>query len=253
MNAAIKMSKSHPVKTASVGFMLLLAGAFSQAPKKIDPWLINNAQIGPNPIEMPVGSSYTARVEYPNPDGPMSPLKAKVAWSISPVAAGISIDPISGKITVAAGVPAGTTAVVHADINDGVRKISAKLLVFNPADIPLYGDWTIQKILLCDETKPYTPPGTAIRVGEHWRFYADHKIYIGRPMGIAATTKLIGDYQLDLKSSIVKVIATWPKGKPDEEWKFEIPDAQTMKLTLPAKDEKSQVCGYVVTRGPNAN
>ncbi len=246
------------VKTVFIGSMLFLAGAFalSQTPKKIDSWVINNAQIGPNPIEMGPGTSYSARVEYPNPDGPMSPLNAKIAWSISPVVKGITVDAASGKITVAAGVPAGTTAIVRADINDGLRKVSAKILVFNPADNPLYGDWIVQKILLCDESKPYTPPGTAIRVGEHWRFYGDRKVYIGKPMGIAATTRLIGDYQFDLKSGMVKLVPTWPKSKPAEEWKFEMVDAQTMKLTLPPMTgenaEKAQVCGYVVTRNAPA-
>ena len=62
---------------------------------------MNNAMIGPDsPIEIRVGSSYQARAMYPVPDGPLIPLKAKVAWSIEPAVKGLSIDS-AGNISVA--------------------------------------------------------------------------------------------------------------------------------------------------------
>ena len=220
-------------------------------PQKLDPWLLDNARIGPDsPIELAPGSSYSPRVEYPNPDGPMSPLPAKIVWSIAPVVEGINIDSDTGKIIVDSSVPAGTTAIVHAEVNGGARKLSAKLVVFSAAENPLRGDWLVKSVIACDGSQKVMPPISSPQMSDHVKFYVDRKIWIGRPFGIAATTRLTGDYQVDLKAQMVKLIPSWPKGKAAEEWKFELAGEGEMKWTLPdaIKDEKTQVCGYRLSR-----
>ena len=79
---------------------------------------------------------------YPVPDGPLFPLKASVTWSIEPAVKGISIDK-TGKISVDADVPHGTTATVRGDVENGRRKLSRKIYVFHPDMNPLIGQWHV--------------------------------------------------------------------------------------------------------------
>jgi hypothetical protein len=233
-----------------VGMFLFVGALVSSQDKKLDPWVLNNARIGPgSPLEIAAGSSYSARVEYPNPDGPTMPLPAKIVWSIAPSVEGIRIERDSGKITVDAGVPSGTTAIVHADVNNGVRKLTAKILVYRAAENPLVGHWTVKSALGCGESQQALPAEAAGRFARHWVFHADRTIWIGQPVGIAAGVKLSGTYEFDLKFGKLTLVPTWPKGKPPEEWKLELISGQEMKVVLgQPQDDKGQVCGYVLTR-----
>ena len=122
----------------------LLASVALSAQKASD-WALNNAMIGPDsPIEMRAGATYQAQAMYPVPDGPLYPLKAKVTWAIEPAVKGISIDQNSGKISVQADVAHGTGTTVHANVENGRRKLTAKLYVFHPEADPFIGSWNVE-------------------------------------------------------------------------------------------------------------
>src|SRR5262249_55291645 len=128
--------------------------------QKKDEWALNNAQIGPDsPIEVPVGSSFVVQVMYPVPDGPLFPLKETVVWSIAPAVQGITIDAASGKITVAAEVKHGTTAVVHAEVAGGRKKLQATVYAFKADENPLVGRWKIDSSIACGEANELKPAG----------------------------------------------------------------------------------------------
>ena len=234
-----------------VASVVIVAACLAQ---KSDKWAIQNAQIGPeSPIEVPAGSSYNAQVMYPVPDGPLFPLKAQVQWSIAPAVKGISIDARTGKITVDAGVAHGTTTTVRANVNHGVRKLTGKLVVFSPAENPLVGSWTVKSALGCGDTQQVLPAEATGRLERYWSFHADRTVWIGQPIGIAAGVKLSGTYEYDLKSGKLTLTPTWPKDKAPQEWKFELISAREMKvMSAQPKDDKTQVCGYVLSRTAGA-
>ncbi len=86
---------------------LAIACSAQKPASKGDDWAIQNTGI--DPIEIAAGTSRQMQVTYPVPDGPSFPLKASVAWSMEQPVKGISIDE-TGKLTVDANVPHGTTA-----------------------------------------------------------------------------------------------------------------------------------------------
>ncbi|HEX7285208.1 MAG TPA: hypothetical protein VF532_03455 [Candidatus Angelobacter sp.] len=223
--------------------------------KKLDRWVLDNAHIGPDsPLEIPAGSTYNARVEYPNPDGPTMQLPATIVWSIAPAVKGINIDRDSGKITVDAGVPSGTTAIVHANVNNGVRKLTAKVFVYSATENPLVGHWTVTSALGCGENQQSLPSEVAGRLTRHWSFYADRKVWIGQPSGIAAGVKLSGTYEFDQRTHTLTLTPTWPKGKAAEKWKLELMSREEIKVASgQPQDDKGQVCGYVLSRNSPIN
>jgi len=95
---------------------LAIACSAQKPASKGDDWAMQNAGI--DPIEIAAGTSRQMQVTYPVPDGPSFPLKASVAWSMEQPVKGISIDE-TGKLTVDANVPHGTTATVLADVGKG--------------------------------------------------------------------------------------------------------------------------------------
>jgi hypothetical protein len=225
--------------------------ACSQKPKA-DKWALNNAQIGPDsPIEVAAGTTYAAQVMYPVPDGPLFPLKAGVAWSIAPAVKGISIEPQSGKITVAATVAHGTTTTIHANVAEGRRKLQAALHVFRPDENPLIGTWKIDARIACGEAN-------ALKVASHpeaipgptWRFHVKPDFFVGREYGIAAGVRLAGIYELDVKAAKLKLITQWPKNKPETNWTLTFADAgKTLYLRPVETNEKLEAgCSYVLRR-----
>ncbi|HEY2363898.1 MAG TPA: hypothetical protein VGK36_22455, partial [Candidatus Angelobacter sp.] len=90
---------------------LAIACSIQKPKAEPDDWAMQNAGIGE--IEIAAGSSRQLQVTYPVPDGPSFPLKASVTWSIERAVKGISIDK-TGKLTVDADVPHGTTATILA-------------------------------------------------------------------------------------------------------------------------------------------
>ena len=224
-------------------------------PQKAARWDMVNAQIGPDsPIEIPVGGSYQAHVAYPTPDGPLIPLKAAVVWSIKPEVKGIAIDPSTGKITVAKEVAAGTTATVHANVANGTKKLTAKVVVFNPADIPLMGGWRVQSVVACDEGQKVVLPHSSAHLNDHWGFRVDKTVWVGVPIGIAATMRWYGTYEHDVASGRIKFARQWVGGSTTEEWKVEMLSDQEVRLSIlqpPAPADN--VCAYVLTRSMEAN
>ncbi len=242
------------IRAVCVAMMvLLLCGAC--AAQKANDWAINNAMIGPDsPIEVPAGSSYQAQVAYPVPDGPLYPLKAKVAWAIEPAVKGISIDPGSGKITVQAEVAHGTSAMVLANVDNGRRKLTAKLYVFRPEVDPLIGSWSVDSKVVCGqsgEMQVPKPPLSAL-TGLEWKFHADGQFWIGRAMGIAARIFLSGEYVLDGKGHMVVLNTKWPPNKQSSRWSYAVKEngAKLLLRPLDAEYGSASGCSYILERRP---
>jgi hypothetical protein len=230
----------------------LFAAADSFAQKKEDQWVIQNAQIGPDsPIEVRAGGSYVVQAMYPNPDGPLSPLKASVQWSIAPAIKGISIDTKSGKISVDASVPHGATTTVHADVNNGRRKLEAKLYVFRPEENPLIGRWYVDPQVACGDAQESKSPVARPRSfhGTNWKFHVDQKVWVGKEMNIAAGTWLMGDYTYDLKSARIKITTKWPVNKPVSNWSYVVKDGGKTLLLHPLEpwEDLEPGCSYILT------
>ncbi len=225
--------------------------ACSQKPKA-DEWALNNAQIGPDsPIEVTAGATYAAQVMYPAPDGPLFPLKAAVAWSIAPEVKGISIEPQSGKITVAAIVAHGTTTTIHADVAEGRRKLQATLYVFRPDENPLIGAWKIDARIACGEANELKDASRPAAIpGPTWRFHVKPDFFVGREYGIAAGIRLAGIYELDVKAGKLKLITQWPKNKPETNWTLTFADAGKTLYLRPVETSENLEpgCSYVLRR-----
>ncbi|HEY5028202.1 MAG TPA: hypothetical protein VIK39_07320 [Candidatus Angelobacter sp.] len=224
--------------------------AQKQAPKP-DEWPIHNALIGPDsPLEIRAGASYQARAMYPVPDGPLFPLEANVAWSVEPAVQGISIDP-TGKISVDAAVPHGATAIVHADVDSGRRKLSAKVYVFRPDENPLIGAWRVDTRVVCGETQEIKAAAArplSLR-GNNWKFHVSQQFWVGKEHNIAAGVRLAGTYELDLKASKIKLTPTWPK-KPTSNWTYLVKEGGMTLILQPQEpqDELEPGCGYILLR-----
>jgi hypothetical protein len=226
----------------------------SSQPQSADDWAMNNAQIGPNsPIEIAAGGSYDAQVVYPVPDGPLYPLKANVVWSIESPVKGITIDPKSGKITVAESVPHGTTTSVHADVARGKRKLESKLYVYSPKVNPLIGGWNIQSTTPCSGGNQPTEGKESANSGRDllWRFHADNQFSIGRPFGLRAASLQQGTYEYESSARTLKLNPNWPRGSSESNWKVALEDnGKTVQLKAAKPQEgHGNVCGYTLGHG----
>ena len=186
---------------------------------------------------------------YPAPDGPSFPLQASVTWSIEPAVKGISIDK-SGKLTVDADVPHGTTATILGDVEKGRRKLSGKVYVFHPDQNPLIGTWHVDTRVACDDSQEIKAAATSpvtLR-GYDWSFHASLEFWVGREHSIAARTQLAGSYRLDLKSAKVELTPTWPK-KSASNWNYLFKDGKTLILQpLEPQDDLESGCAYILLR-----
>lgn len=230
------------------GLLALAAAGMAQKPEE---WAIQNAMIGPNsPIEMRAGSTYIAQALYPVPDGPLFPLKEKVEWWIAPAVKGISIDPASGKISVDKDVPHGAATTVYAKVNNGQRRLEAKLFVFHREENPLIGHWSVDPKVACGAAQEMkTPEGRHLPVnGADWNFHLDRQFWIGRELGIAAGILLDGSYDYDLKKQIVKLLPKWPPNRPASTWSYSLEDDSTKLLLRPLEPENGSEsgCSYVL-------
>jgi len=215
---------------------------------KGDDWPLQNAFI--DEIEIPAGTSRQVQVMYPTPDGPSFPLKASVTWSIEPAVKGISIEK-SGKLSVDAGVPHGTTATILADVEKGRRKLSGKVYVFHPDENPLIGTWHVDTHVACgasQEIKAAAAGPVSLR-GYDWNFHASQQFWVGREHNIAARIMLSGSYKLDLKSAKVELTPTWPK-KPVSNWNYLFKDGGKTLILKPLEpqDDLEAGCGYILLR-----
>jgi hypothetical protein len=241
--------KTQRLKYAIAALVWLAVSAVSMAQnwmgQKKDDWAIDNAMIGPDsPIELAAGSTYQAQVVYPVPDGPLYPLKAKVSWRIEPEVKGISIDRDSGKITVQADVAHGTRATVGANVNNGQRKLSAKLYVFRPEMNPFVGRWGLESQQACSDMEE-SGLGPSQKSVE-WKFHVDEQFWIGRELGISAGVFLSGRYQLDSKTRKLTFMPEWPKGKKNSSWSWTFEENGTKLLLRP--DASQTGCGFVLLR-----
>jgi hypothetical protein len=144
-----------------------------------DDWPLQNSSIGS--VEIAAGTSRQMQVTYPTPDGPSFPLKASVTWSMERPVKGISIDK-TGKLTVDADVPHGTTATILADVEHGRRKLSGKVYVFRPDENPLIGEWHVDTRVVCgesQESKAAAASPLSLR-GYNWSFQASQEFWVGR-------------------------------------------------------------------------
>ena len=233
-----------------VAFFTVACSAQKQG-TKADNWAINNAMIGPDsPIEISVGSSYQARAMYPVPDGPLFPLKASVTWSIEPAIKGIAIDK-TGKISVNADVPHGTTATVRGDVENGRRKLSTKIYVFHPDMNPLIGQWHVDTRAACGESlemRAAAVPRLSVR-GNNWKFHVSQEFWVGRENNIAAGVRLSGTYELTLNAAKITLTPKWPK-KPASNWSYILKDDSKTLILMPLEpqDDLEPGCGYILTR-----
>lgn len=236
--------KRQQVQFAIVALVSLAACAVSMAQKK-DDWAINNAIIGPDsPIELAAGSTYQAQAVYPVPDGPLYPLKAKVSWSIEPQVKGIAIDANSGKIAVQPDMAHGTTATVAANVDNGRRRLTAKLYVFRPEVNPFVGRWGQDSKQVCGMEEL-----GALEASQKimdWKFHVDEQFWIGRELGIAAGSFLSGRYQFDLKTRRLTLIPAWPKGKKSSSWNWTFEENGAKLLLRP--DANQTGCTFVLRR-----
>lgn len=240
------------VGVGQVAKLLLLTGLIGTAAlssaQKPGKWAFDNAVIGPDsPIEVPIGGTYQARVFYVNPDSPLIPLDAPVVWSIGPVK-GLAID-ATGKITVSADVAGGTTATVHANVANGRRKLSAKVVVFKSADLPLTGEWKVQSSVLCDQGKNVALQHNSPHVGDRWGFRVDKSVWVGVPFGIAATTRWSGTYEHNVATGQIKFARKWIGVADTQEWKAEMVSDHEVKLSIVQPSAPADnVCAYVLAR-----
>jgi hypothetical protein len=215
---------------------------------KPDDWAIQNASIGP--IEIAAGSSRQMQAMYPTPDGPTFPLKASVTWSIEHPVKGISIDK-TGKLTVDAGVPHGTTATILGDVEHGRRKLSGKVYVFHPDENPLIGVWHVDTRVACGESQEIKAAAASQLTlrGYNWSFQASQQFWVGREHSIAARTMLAGSYKLDLKTAKLELTPTWPK-KPVSNWSYFFKDGGKTLILQPLEHQADLEagCGYILAR-----
>lgn len=158
---------------------LAIACSAQKPASKGDDWALQNAGIGS--VEIAAGTSRQLQVTYPVPDGPEFPLKATVTWSMDQPVKGISIDK-TGKLTVDADVPHGTTATILADVEHGRRKLSGKVYVFHPDENPLIGTWHVDMRVACGESQEIkTAAASPLTLrGYDWSFYAGRLFWVGK-------------------------------------------------------------------------
>lgn len=235
-------------------FALLLSLPACGCAQKVNQYELDNLSIGPDsPIQIPAGSSYTARLMYPIPDAPSQVSKARAHWSLVPPTPGISIGEQSGQITVAATVPHGTTVQIHADVDGRRQPLKAKMYVYTRAANPFIGVWKREALVSCSDTGEI-PPDAALHdaiKAQQLTFYADGRFWIGtvRPITIAggSITMMYGSYQYDSSHSALQLHPEWPRGTPVYNTTTALAD-ETRKLTLkPLRfgQEAESVCGYV--------
>ena len=227
-----------------------LAVAFSaqKHPSKGDDWPLQNASIGA--VEIAAGTSRQMQVMYPTPDGPSFPLKASVTWSLESAVKGISVDK-TGKLTVDAHVPHGTTATILGNVENGRRKLSGKVYVFRPDENPLIGIWHVDTRVACGESQEIKAAAASQLTlrGYNWSFQASQQFWVGRSQSIAARTQLAGSSKLDVKSAKIELTPTWPK-KPVSNWSYILKDGGKTLILQPleAQDDLKPGCGYILAR-----
>jgi hypothetical protein len=163
---------------------------------------------------------------------------------------GISIDK-SGKLTVDANVPHGTTATILGDVEQGRKKLSGKVYVFHPDENPLIGAWHVDASVACGESqeiKAAAPSPLTLR-GYNWSFYASQQFWVGRAQSIAARTQLAGSYKLDMKTAKIELTPMWPK-KPVSNWSYLFKDGGKTLILRPLEhqDDLEPGCNYILMR-----
>jgi hypothetical protein len=252
------MLKAVTLVCAAVLIVSLGARAQSGQFEKPSQWAIDNALIGPDsPIEVPAGGSYQARVMYPVPDGPLFPLKADVTWWIEPAVKGILVEAKTGMMTVAASVPRGTSALLHADIAGRKEKVHAKVYVYSANADPLVGSWKVDSSRPCSPKQTessFVPAATEKDVA--WKFHVDKEFWIGREFGIRAGVQQSGTYEYSFAHSALKLIPRWPAHQAESHWRVALNqagDSIRLQLTSRGHSDKHGVCSYVLHRVRSGN
>ena len=197
---------------------LAIACSAQKHASKADDWPLQNASIGA--VEIAAGTSRQMQVMYPDAGWPVVSAESQRHLVHEPPVKGISIDK-TGKLTVDADVPHGTTATILADVEHGRRKLSGKVYVFHPDENPLIGAWHVDTRVACGESQEIKAAAASPLTlrGYNWSFQASQQFWVGRAHSIAARTMLAGSYKLDLKSAKLELTPTWPK-KPVSNWSY---------------------------------
>ncbi|HKT52746.1 MAG TPA: hypothetical protein VJV96_20770 [Candidatus Angelobacter sp.] len=238
--------------------LVISLGGKAQSAQTDEPsqWAMDNAMIGPDsPIEVPAGGSYQARVMYPVPDGPLSPLKADVTWWIEPAVKGILVEAKSGMMMVAPTVPRGTSAFLHADIAGRKEKVHAKVYVYSAKSDPLVGNWRVDSSHACDRKQSGSPIAqTATENDVDWKFHVDKEFWIGREFGLRAGVQQSGTYEYSLAHSALKLMPRWPAHQAESHWKVALNQGgDSIQLTSGGHNDKNRVCTYVLHRVSRGN
>ena len=241
---------------AAILLVSLGGKAQSAQTEKPSQWAIDNAMIGPDsPIEVPAGGSYQAHVMYPVPDGPLFPLKADVTWWIEPAVKGILVEAKTGMMMVAATVPRGTSAMLHADVAGRKEKVHAKVYVYSAKNDPLVGNWKVESSQACSPKQTgssFVPTTTESDVD--WKFHVDREFWIGREFGIRAGVQQSGTYEYSFAHSVLKLIPKWPAHQAESHWQVALNDAgDSIQLRSRGNGDKKGVCSYVLRRVKRAD
>jgi len=240
--------------SAAAVLLLFAYGSCSIQAEKTNHWALDNAQIGPDaPIEIPAGGNYTAQVMYPNPEGPLTPLKADVVWWIEPYVRGILIEAKTGTIMVSQSVPHGTEALLHADIAGRKEKLHAKIFVYSPQKNPLIGTWRIESARPCGgaHTATYSAPQAEM----NWKFHVDNEFSIGRELKVASGTAEGGTYRYDVSTSTLRLKTKWPVRKLESSWNVALKGGgQSAELKARgAHSRQNAFCGYLLSHARKTN
>jgi hypothetical protein len=127
-------------------------------------------------------------------------------WSIDPVE-GVTLDPQSGMLEVAADTPHGTSYTVTARLKEAERMLTKTLLVYNPEDNPLVGTWSEAAQLPCGggaETIPenllrelvFRADGTMSATWDPFEVYKDYwgRFSYDRQSGTLEISDVEGNY-----------------------------------------------------------
>jgi len=139
----------------------------------------------------------------------------------------------------------GTTATVAANVDNGRRKLTAKLYVFRPELNPFAGRWGLESKRVCGDMEELGALEPSQKSME-WKFHVDEQFWIGRELGISAGVFLSGRYQFDLKTRKLTLMPEWPKGKKSSSWSWTFEENGTKLLLRP--DASQTGCSLVLLR-----
>jgi hypothetical protein len=123
--------------------------------------------------------------------------------------------------------------------------------VFHPDENPLIGQWHVDTHVTCGDSQENkaAAAGPLTLRGYDWTFHAGRLFWVGREHSIAARMMLTGDYELDVKSTKIRLTPSRPK-KPVSNWNYFLQEGGKTLILRPveAQDDLEPGCGYILKR-----